>query len=236
MSATAIEWTEVTWNPTTGCSKTSTGCRNCYAERMARRLQAMGQPNYHDGFSVRTHEHMLALPGRWRKPRMVFVNSMGDVFHEDVPLSFIRRIFGVMEANPRHTFQVLTKRAERLRLLAPRLAWPANVWIGVTAEDNDRLDRLDALRSVPAAVRFVSLEPLLGPVPDLSLEHVDWVIAGGESGPGARPVSEEWVLEVRDRCVEVAVPFFFKQWGGTCKKRAGRELQGRVWSQAPVAD
>ncbi|GAB4254379.1 MAG: phage Gp37/Gp68 family protein [Thermoleophilia bacterium] len=233
MSATAIEWTEVTWNPVTGCSKTSPGCPNCYAERMARRLQAMGQPNYRDGFAVRTHERMLTLPGKWKKPRMVFVNSMGDLFHDDVPLSFIRRVFAVMEAHPRHTFQVLTKRAERMLDAAAALPWPANVWMGVTVEDNDHLGRLDSLRLVPAAVRFVSLEPLLAPLPALSLEGIDWVIAGGESGPGARPLSEEWVLQVRDRCLEASVPFFFKQWGGTRKKRAGRELQGRVWSQTP---
>ncbi len=235
MSVTTIEWTEATWNPVTGCSKVSPGCANCYAERMAKRLQAMGQPNYRDGFAVRTHERMLALPLTWSKPRMVFVNSMGDLFHEDVSLDFIRQVFHVMLVTPRHTYQLLTKRAERLAAVAPDLTWPGNVWMGVTVEDNERLLRVERLSEVPAAVRFLSVEPLLGPLPDLSLAEIDWVIVGGESGPGARPMREEWVVAIRDSCVAQSVPFFFKQWGGVRKKAAGRVLGDRIWSEMPAA-
>ncbi len=235
MSITSIEWTEVTWNPVTGCSKVSPGCLNCYAERMAKRLQAMGQRNYRDGFAVRTHELMLGLPDTWSRPRMVFVNSMGDLFHEEVPLEFIRRVFEVMECTPRHTYQLLTKRAERLAEVAPLVRWPRNVWMGVTVEDSPRLTRVELLREVPAAVRFLSLEPLLGPLSDLGLDGIDWVIAGGESGPGARPMQAEWVVEIRDLCVDSGVPFFFKQWGGVRKKAAGRELENRTWSEMPAA-
>jgi len=234
VSITTIEWTETTWNPVTGCSKISPGCLHCYAERMAKRLQAMGQPNYRDGFAVRTHEHMLPLPLSWSKPRMVFVNSMGDLFHEEVPVDFIQRVFEIMEATPRHTYQLLTKRADRLAEVTPFLSWPNNVWMGVTVEDNEHLTRVEHLRKVPATVRFLSVEPLLGPLPDLDLLDVDWVIVGGESGPGARPVDPDWVLGIRDRCVELGVPFFFKQWGGVRKKAAGRELESRIWDQMPV--
>lgn len=234
MSTTTIEWTETTWNPVTGCSKISPGCQHCYAERMAKRLQAMGQPNYRDGFAVRAHEHMLRLPSSWSKPRMVFVNSMGDLFHEEVPVEFIKRVFHAMEETPRHTYQLLTKRADRLAEIAPLLDWPDNVWMGVTVEDNERVTRIDRLREVSAAVRFLSIEPLLGPLPDLDLSGVDWVIVGGESGPGARPLSPEWVLAIRDECVESSTPFFFKQWGGVRKKAAGRELERRTWSQMPA--
>jgi protein gp37 len=185
------------------------------------------------GFAVRTHEHMLALPFTWSKPRMVFVNSMGDLFHEDVPLAFIRPVFDVMLATPRHTYQLLTKRAERLAEVAPDLPWLDNVWMGVTVEDNERLARVERLREVPAAVRFLSVEPLLGPLPDLDLAEIDWVIVGGESGPGARPMREEWVVAIRDSCVAQAVPFFFKQWGGVRKKAAGRVLGDRTWSEMP---
>jgi len=233
MTVTTIEWTEVTWNPVTGCSKVSPGCLNCYAERMARRLQAMGHPNYRDGFAVRMHRHMLEAPGRWRKPRMVFVNSMGDLFHESVPSDFIRDVFRVMESTPRHTYQLLTKRAERLEQVAPELPWPENVWMGVTAEDSERLPRVDRLQTVPARVRFLSIEPLLGALPSLDLTGIDWVIVGGESGPGSRPMREEWVLSIRDLCLDCGVPFFFKQWGGTRKKSAGRELEHRTWDQMP---
>ncbi|MBE0418324.1 MAG: phage Gp37/Gp68 family protein [Coriobacteriia bacterium] len=235
MSITSIEWTEVTWNPVTGCSKVSPGCLNCYAERMAKRLQAMGQPNYRDGFAVRTHERMLDLPSKWAKPRMVFVNSMGDLFHEEVPVEFIRRVFQVMESTPHHTYQLLTKRADRLAAVYPLVSWPQNVWMGVTVEDNQRLTRVEQLREVPSTVRFLSLEPLLGPLPDLRLDGIAWVIAGGESGPGARPMKPDWVVEIRDRCVDAGVPFFFKQWGGVRKKAGGRELENRVWSQMPSA-
>jgi protein gp37 len=202
---------------------------------MAKRLQAMGQRNYRDGFSVRTHEHMLELPRKWSKPRMVFVNSMGDLFHEEVPIEFICCVFEVMESTPHHTYQLLTKRADRLAAVAPLVRWPQNVWMGVTVEDNPRLARIEQLRDVPASIRFLSLEPLLGPLPDLNLEGIDWVIAGGESGPGARPMESDWVLEIRNLCIESEVPFFFKQWGGVRKKAAGRELESRTWNQMPPA-
>ncbi|GAV30762.1 bacteriophage protein gp37 [Coriobacteriaceae bacterium EMTCatB1] len=235
MSSTKIEWTEATWNPVTGCSKVSPGCAHCYAERMARRLRAMGHPNYRDGFAVRTHEHMLATPYTWSSPRRVFVNSMGDLFHEDVPTEFIERVFDVMRNTPRHTYQVLTKRAERLSALAQHLTWPDNVWMGVTVEDNERLSRVSHLLTVPARVRFLSVEPLLGPLPDLQLSGIHWVIVGGESGPGARPMRAEWVIDIRDRCVDAGIPFFFKQWGGVRKKAAGRRLQDRTWDEMPLA-
>ena len=235
MSTTTIEWTEATWNPVTGCSKVSPGCSNCYAERMAKRLQAMGQPNYRDGFAVRTHEHMLEVPVGWKKPRMVFVNSMGDLFHEEVPLPFVKSVFEVMERTPRHTYQLLTKRADHLVKIAPFLPWPKNVWMGVTVEDNKRLSRVEKLRIVPSAIRFLSIEPLLGPLPDLCLDAIDWVIVGGESGPGARVMQRDWVLDIRNVCVDNRVPFFFKQWGGLRKKSAGRELENRTWSQMPLA-
>lgn len=233
MGTTTIEWTEATWNPVTGCSKVSPGCLNCYAERMAKRLQAMGQPNYRDGFAVRAHEHMLETPLSWARPRMVFVNSMGDLFHEEVPVDFIKRVFEVMERTPRHTYQLLTKRAERLAEVAPLLLWPDNVWMGVTVEDNERLARVERLREIPSAVKFLSIEPLLGPLPDLNLDGIDWAIVGGESGPRARPMQQEWVCYVRDACVGASVPFFFKQWGGTRKKAAGRTLEGDIWEQMP---
>lgn len=235
MSTTTIEWTEATWNPVTGCSKVSPGCSNCYAERMAKRLQAMGQSNYRDGFAVRTHEHMLEVPVGWKKPRMVFVNSMGDLFHEEVPLTFVKSVFEVMERTPRHTYQLLTKRADHLVKIAPFLPWPKNVWMGVTVEDNKRLSRVEKLRIVPSAIRFLSIEPLLGPLPDLCLDAIDWVIVGGESGPGARVMQRDWVLDIRNVCVDNRVPFFFKQWGGLRKKSAGRELENRTWSQMPLA-
>jgi protein gp37 len=202
---------------------------------MAKRLQAMGQSNYRDGFAVRTHEHMLEVPVGWKKPRMVFVNSMGDLFHEEVPLTFVKSVFEVMERTPRHTYQLLTKRADHLVKIAPFLPWPKNVWMGVTVEDNKRLSRVEKLRIVPSAIRFLSIEPLLGPLPDLCLDAIDWVIVGGESGPGARVMQRDWVLDIRNVCVDNRVPFFFKQWGGLRKKSAGRELENRTWSQMPLA-
>jgi protein gp37 len=235
MSNTKIEWTEVTWNPVTGCSKISPGCLNCYAERMANRLRAMGQHNYRDGFAVRTHEHMLMLPLKWVKPRMVFVNSMGDLFHEKVSDAFIKRVFKVMANTPQHTYQLLTKRADRLFAISSILPWPKNVWMGVTVEDNDHLKRVDRLRKIPSAVRFLSIEPLLGPLPDLDLNGVNWVIVGGESGPGARPIQSDWVINIRDACIRESVPFFFKQWGGPRKKISGRELENHTWNQMPLA-
>jgi protein gp37 len=229
-----IEWTDATWNPVTGCTKLSMGCDNCYAARMARRLQGMGQARYRNGFRVTLHPDLLALPMRWRKPRRVFVNSMGDLFHERVPLSFLRDVFDVMARAPQHRFQLLTKRAERLSSLASSLPWSHNVWVGVTVEAHAYLGRLAHLASVPAAVRFVSFEPLLGPLRGVSLDGVDWVIVGGESGPGSRPMREEWVVPLRDACLDVGIPFFFKQWGGLRRARSGRLLQGRIWEQFPT--
>jgi protein gp37 len=236
VSASRIEWTGVTWNPVTGCTKVSEGCRNCYAERMARRLRAMGQPNYADGFAVRTHEHILELPATWKKPRTVFVNSMGDLFHEQVPFDFVQRVFGTMANASQHQFQLLTKRSARLAELSALLDWPDKVWMGVSVESRDWARRVDDLRHVGAAIRFLSLEPLLGPLPALDLAGIDWVIVGGESGPGARPLAADWVRGVRDQCVDGGIPFFFKQWGGTRKREAGRVLDGEVWAQMPVID
>ena len=234
MAATTIEWTEATWNPVTGCTKVSPGCQHCYAERMAKRLQAMGQPHYARAFEVSCHEDALLLPLRWKKPRRIFVNSMGDVFHSRVPDDFVRDVFEVMAKADQHCFQLLTKRAERLADLAPRLPWPSNVWIGVSVETADYLDRLDHLRKVPAAVRFVSFEPLLGPIGHVDLTGIDWVIVGGESGPSARPMDASWATDLRDQCVAAGVSFFFKQWGGTRKKQAGRLLEGRIWDESPA--
>jgi protein gp37 len=209
------------------------GCANCYAERIAKRLKAMGQRRYRNGFKVTLHPEALNEPYRWKKARIIFVNSMSDLFHEKVSLEFIQDVFSVMSANKRHTFQILTKRSERLCELAPLLDWPENVWMGVTIENNDYVARADDLCTISVAVRFLSLEPLLGPVPDLKLDGVDWVIVGGESGPGARPMKVKWVTDVRNRCLEANVPFFFKQWGGVNKKKAGRILQGRTWDDYP---
>ncbi len=229
----AIEWTESTWNPITGCTKISPGCKNCYAERMARRLQLMGQPNYRNGFEVTLHPAMLELPLRWRKPQTIFVNSMSDLFHEEIPAEYIQRVFDVMRRAHWNRFQVLTKRAERLAILSPTIDWPENVWMGVSVETAAYVDRIDLLRSTSASVRFLSIEPLLGPLPKLNLRGIDWVIAGGESGPRARPIREKWVIEIRDQCAAANVPFFFKQWGGTNKKKTGRLLEGRTWDQMP---
>lgn len=230
---TSIEWAESTWNPVTGCTKVSAGCANCYAERMALRLRAMGQPNYRNGFAVTTHEHALELPLRWRKPQMIFVNSMGDLFHENVPVEFILRVFEVMRQARWHRFQILTKRSRRLVELDPLLPWVPNIWMGVTVENRDCASRIDDLKKCGAAVRFLSLEPLLGPLPDLPLDGIDWVIVGGESGVGARPILPEWVTDIRDQCVKSGTPFFFKQWGGVNRKAAGRKLEDREWDEMP---
>lgn len=230
-----IEWTEATWNPVTGCTKVSAGCANCYAERMARRLQAMGQSNYRNGFEVTTHEHMLDAPLSWTRPRTVFVNSMSDLFHRDVPERFIGRVFDIMRRATQHTFQILTKRAERMARLAPCLNWTPNIWAGVTVENADCAGRIESLRQVPAHVRFLSIEPLLGPLRELDLTGIHWVIVGGESGPGARPIEEEWVTDILDQCRTAGVPFFFKQWGGTRKKENGRALNGRTYDERPRA-
>ncbi|MGB2997717.1 MAG: phage Gp37/Gp68 family protein [Phycisphaerae bacterium] len=228
-----IEWTEATWNPVTGCTKVSAGCQNCYAERMARRLQAMGNPNYKRGFKVTTHPKSLYLPLAWKQPRIVFVNSMSDLFHEQVPLPFIEKVFDVMHRADWHQYQVLTKRSERLLQLDTELRWAPHIWMGVTVENADCTFRIDHLRKIRVPIKFVSLEPLLGPIPNLNLTGIDWVIVGGESGPGARPMRQEWVAEIQDRCREAGVPFFFKQWGGVHKKKAGRVLDGRTWDEMP---
>jgi len=232
-SRSLIEWTEATWNPVTGCTKISIGCKNCYAERMARRLKAMGQRNYVNGFRVTTHEDSLALPLRWKSSQVVFVNSMSDLFHQDVSVPFIRKVFSVMNRAVWHRYQILTKRSGRLNQLAPELDWAENIWMGVTVESAENLYRIDDLRRTQAKIKFLSLEPLLGPLPNLDLRGIDWVIVGGESGPGARPIQEEWVIEIRNQCLKFNVPFFFKQWGGTRKKKAGRLLDGRFWNEMP---
>ncbi len=230
-----IEWTEATWNPTTGCTRVSPGCKNCYADRMAQRLELMGSPNYANGFRLTTHEHMLHRPLRWKKSRVVFTNSMSDLFHEKVPRAFILRAFDVMRQAHWHTFQVLTKRSQRLVRLATDIAWTSNVWMGVSVESEKYIGRIDDLRNTPARTRFLSLEPLLGALPDLNLRHIDWVIVGGESGPHARPMNPSWVRDIRDQCVKAEVPFFFKQWGGVNKKKTGRVLDGRSWDEMPDA-
>jgi len=229
----AIEWTESTWNPVTGCTKISLGCAHCYAERMAKRLQAMGQANYVNGFQVNLHEQALDLPLQWKNPQKIFVNSMSDLFHEEIPFDFIKKVFSVMEKASWHRFQVLTKRSERLAEIADKLLWPGNVWMGVTVESGDYLYRIDHLRSIHAAVKFLSLEPLLGPVHDMNLSGIDWMIVGGESGPGARPMKEEWVRDVLNQCRIKGVPFFFKQWGGKNKKKTGRLLDRRTYDEMP---
>lgn len=228
-----IEWTESTWNPVTGCTKISPGCKHCYAERMAERLRAMGQANYANGFELTVQPHMLELPLTWKKPQVIFVNSMSDLFHKDVPLAYVRRVFDVMKRAHWHRFQVLTKRASRLAELSPKLDWAPNIWMGVSVESDKYRGRIADLRSTGAQTKFLSLEPLLGPLHDLDLREINWVIVGGESGPRARPMAREWVTDFRDQCGRAAVPFFFKQWGGKNKKQAGRLLDGRTWDEMP---
>lgn len=229
-----IEWTETTWNPVTGCTKVSPGCKFCYAERMAKRLKAMGQPRYRNGFRLTLQDDLIDLPRKWRKPRVIFVNSMSDLFHTDVPLEFIQRCFETMAETPQHTYQVLTKRPERVAEVASYLPWPPNVWMGTSVENANYTWRVRELVRTPAAVRFLSVEPLLGPIRRLPLRGVGWVIVGGESGPGARPMKPEWVTNLRDQCVARSVPFFFKQWGGVQKSRTGRKLEGETWDQMPI--
>lgn len=229
----AIEWTESTWNPVTGCTRQSAGCQHCYAERMAKRLKAMGSPNYVNGFRVTTHRESLELPLKWKKPQMIFVNSMGDLFHEKVPLKFIQDVFEVMAEASQHQFQVLTKRSARLCEIHKSLTWPSNVWMGVTVEDGNCVFRINDLRRTKAQIKFLSLEPLLGQLPGLNLKGIDWVIVGGESGPGARSMQPEWVNDIRDQCRMAKVPFFFKQWGGFNKKKNGRLLNGKTWDELP---
>ncbi|MBN1437685.1 MAG: phage Gp37/Gp68 family protein [Sedimentisphaerales bacterium] len=233
MKKSRIEWTESTWNPVTGCTKISTGCLNCYAERMAKRLQAMNQPNYRNGFEVTCHPHALDIPLRWKKPQVIFVNSMSDLFHKEIPDDFIFDVFNVMNVAKQHAFQVLTKRAERLAQLSPGLPWQDNIWMGVTVESSAHKYRIDYLRYTGARIKFLSLEPLLDDLGELNLSGIDWVIVGGESGPGARPIQIDWVRNVRQQCIDADVPFFFKQWGGTNKKKNGRILEGRTWDEMP---
>lgn len=229
----SIEWTESTWNPVTGCNKISPGCKNCYAERMAKRLKAMGSVNYENGFKLTAHEHVVALPMQWRKPQVIFVNSMSDLFHKNVPLSFILSVFETMNKAHWHIFQVLTKRSDRLLEINKYLPWTKNIWMGVSVENQDYTFRIDDLRKTNAQTKFLSIEPLLGPIKKLNLKKIDWVIVGGESGPKARPMSEEWVVDIKEKCLRQSVPFFFKQWGGVQKKKNGRELEGRTWDQMP---
>jgi protein gp37 len=229
-----IEWTDATWNPVTGCTKVSPGCKNCYAERLAFRLHAMGNPRYQNGFDVTLHPEQLTLPLRWHRPKRVFVNSMSDLFHANVPDDYIRRVFDVMERAEHHTFQILTKRSDRLASLAPVLPWPRNVWQGVSVENAHYTWRIEELITVPAAVRFLSIEPLLGPIPTLPLTGIHWVIVGGESGGGRRPMEAVWARTIRDQCVDASVPFFFKQWGGRTPKAGGRLLDGCLWDEMPI--
>lgn len=234
MAQSNIEWTEMTWNPTTGCTKISAGCKHCYAETMTRRLQAMGVEKYKDGFALRTHEDALEIPYTWRGSKIVFVNSMSDLFHPKVPLDFIKKVFAIMNDTPQHTYQVLTKRADRLYELHRQLEWTANIWMGVSVENTKVLDRVDFLRQTNAKVKFLSCEPLIGPLENMDLQHIDWVIVGGESGPKARKMEESWVLDIQHQCKKNKVAFFFKQWGGVNKKKAGRELGGQTYNEMPA--
>ncbi|WP_064444366.1 DUF5131 family protein [Rhodococcus sp. YH3-3] len=243
MAKSNIQWTEVTWNPVTGCDKVSDGCEHCYAMTLSKRLKAMGSEKYQNdgdprtsgpGFGLTLHPDALELPRRWQVPRTVFVNSMSDLFHAKVPLSYVQDVFDVMRETPRHTYQVLTKRALRLRRLSDQLDWPPNVWMGVSVENSAVLGRVDDLRCVPAAVKFLSCEPLLGPLDSIDLTGIGWVIAGGESGPGYRPMDVAWARAIRDSCRDANVPFFFKQWGGRTPKTLGRLLDGRVWDEMPA--
>lgn len=235
MAQSSIEWTEMTWNPITGCTKVSAGCKFCYAEVMAKRLQAMGVDKYKNAFQVTLHEDALSIPYTWKKQKIVFVNSMSDLFHELVPLEYIKKVFKVMNENPQHTFQVLTKRAERLHEFHEELHWTHNIWMGVSVENEKVVDRIDFLRNTNARIKFLSLEPLIGPLNKLNLANMDWVIVGGESGRKARPMNSDWVLDIMDQCSQAKVAFFFKQWGGTNKKKTGRMLNGRTYDEMPFA-
>lgn len=236
MAQSSIEWTEMTWNPTTGCDKISAGCKFCYAEVMTRRLKAMGVEKYDQGFKIRCHEKELQTPYTWKKPKVVFVNSMSDLFHKDVPVEFIQKVFKVMNENPQHIFQILTKRADVLRYYDSEgwLNWSHNIWMGVSVENQKVLKRIDLLRETGARVKFLSCEPLIGPLPDMNLKKIDWIIVGGESGRRPRLMKPEWVSDIKDQCQRKNVAFFFKQWGGTNKKKAGREFEGRTWNEMPV--
>jgi protein gp37 len=229
-----IEWTDSTWNPVTGCNKISPGCKHCYAERLANRLKAMGQANYRNGFEVTLQPQMLEHPLQWKTPKRIFVNSMSDLFHKDVPTAYIRKVFEVMNRAQWHQYQVLTKRSDRLLELTTQLRWAPQIWMGVSVESEKYKHRIDDLRKTGAHIKFLSLEPLLGPLSKLNLRGIDWAIVGGESGPGARPLDPDWVIEIRDQCENASVPFFFKQWGGVHKKKYGRTLEGRTWDQMPT--
>ena len=234
MANSSIEWTEMTWNPTTGCTKISSGCKNCYAEVMTRRLKAMGQEKYKYGFNkVVIHPSTLSIPYTWKSSKMIFVNSMSDLFHQEIPLQYIKEVFQVMNDNPQHVFQILTKRAERLNELSIELNWTHNIWMGVSVENKEVMDRIDLLRKIDAKVKFVSFEPLLGPMLNLNLKSIDWVIVGGESGPKARNIKQEWVSDLQHQCKKTGVAFFFKQWGGQNKKANGRLLNGKIYSEMP---
>lgn len=230
-----IEWTQATWNPVTGCTKISAGCKHCYAERMSKRLKAMGKSQYRNGFRLTLQPDALDLPLKWKRPRTIFVNSMSDLFHKDVPVDFIKRVFSVMNRCPQHTFQVLTKRPEIASAVAAQLEWSENIWMGTSIENSIVLHRVASLQEVPAHIRFLSVEPLIGPIPKLPLKGIHWVIVGGESGPGARPMEESWVRDIRNRTIAAGVPFFFKQWGGVNKKKTGRILDGRTWDAMPMS-
>ncbi|HEY3372079.1 MAG TPA: phage Gp37/Gp68 family protein [Prolixibacteraceae bacterium] len=233
MKPSKIEWTESTWNPSTGCTKISTGCINCYAEVMSRRLQSMGMIKYKDGFNLSCHYEELKTPYKWKKPRIVFVDSMSDLFHENMPIDFIKAVFKVMNDCPQHTFQVLTKRADILEKYFNQLEWTSNIWMGLTVESNSHTKRIEALRNVPSIVKFLSIEPLLSAMPNMNLLNIDWVIVGGESGPKSRPIKEEWVIDIKEQCEQSNIPFFFKQWGGKNKKATGKLLQGKIYCQMP---
>jgi protein gp37 len=234
MAQSNIEWTEMTWNPTTGCNKISAGCKYCYAEVMARRLQAMGIEKYSGGFSLAIHDDALSIPYTWKSPKVVFVNSMSDLFHKEIPLSFIQKVFYVMNDNPQHVFQILTKRGDVLSKYSKKLSWGHNIWMGVSVENEKVINRIDELKNCGARVKFLSCEPLIGPLPNLNLNGIDWVIVGGESGRKPRPMNADWVLDILDQCQKVNVKFFFKQWGGINKKKAGRVLLNRTWDEMPI--
>lgn len=233
MAQSSIEWTEMTWNPTTGCSKVSSGCKNCYAEIMSKRLKAMGVEKYKDNFKVRTHEDTLKIPYTWKQSKVVFVNSMSDLFHENVPLEFIKKVFCVMNENPQHVFQILTKRSERLVKLSHELNWTHNIWMGVSVENELVIDRIKHLQKTNAKVKFLSCEPLIGPLANLNLKKIDWVIVGGESGSNPRQIEADWVISIKNQCKKSNVAFFFKQWGGKNKKANGRLLNGKIYDEMP---
>lgn len=233
MNSSKIEWTETTWNPVTGCTKISSGCANCYAEKMALRLKAMRISKYSKGFNLALHEDCLSEPYTWKKPKVVFVNSMSDLFHEEIPLDFIKKVFKVMNENPQHIFQVLTKRAEKLLEYSSELNWTSNIWMGVTVENYQTTNRIDYLRQTNAAIKFLSCEPLLSDLGQIDLKNINWVIVGGESGPKSRPIKEDWVLDIYNQCRNSDIPFFFKQWGGVNKKKNGKKLQGEIYQEMP---